>query len=189
MSDPSTDSPGLELRYEDLLPLRCTTLTAPPDSTRIHHLQERNDEVLRVLAALDEYHPEPADDHAQLTHELQRLDFKLNLLLDLISRLLAAQQPLPPAVALRLAASDLEWVTERPPPAGTWVEIELYLNPRYPAPLALPGQVASLDHTHGGTRVRVTFSALSEPVRDRLEKIIFRQHRRLIAQARRRPGT
>jgi hypothetical protein len=60
--------------------------------------------------------------------------------------------------------------------------VEVYLSPLYPRALVLPGI------TLAATRpdyARVAFHDLGKPVQDALEKLIFRNHRRRVALARR----
>lgn len=188
MSEQISENPGMELYYEDRLPLRCTVLDGAPDGARLARLQEESEEVLRVLSALDEHYPELTDEHPLVAHELQRFDFKLNLLLDLVSQVLTRHHPLPQPVPVKLGAQGLEWTAASPPPAAAWVELEIYLNPKYPSPLMLPAQVQDVRPAPGGALVTATFGALAESVQDWLGKTIFRHHRRQIALTRRRTG-
>lgn len=183
--DTSTD-PGLGLFYEDVLPLRCRALDGAPDTAGLARAQETSEEALRIFSVLDEHLPELNDEHPAVARELQRLDFKINLLLDLVSQLLTRHRPLPAAVPVRLGTDSLEWTDSTAAPSvGTWVELDLYLYPRYPAPLTLPARIQAVEAENGGTRVTAHLATLAEPVQEWLEKTIFRRHRRQIAQARR----
>jgi hypothetical protein len=116
-------------------------------------------------------------------HEIRRLEFKLDLVLAMVGQMLARQLELPPPVPVRLSAERLEWLAADGPVPGEEIEVELYLLPEYPRPLYLRGVVESSEEKTGWIRLR--FAGLSEPVRDWLERTIFRYHRRQIALSRR----
>jgi hypothetical protein len=178
MHDQTPDSFGAGLVLEDRLPLRwraSETADAAPT------LQLSNEETLRVILSLDEHHAEASDENPEFAHEVQRLETKINLILELVSQVLARQLQLPEALPVRLSAHEIEWETASAPASGSLVLIEAYACPRYPRPLFLPATVKE----SGGGRVRAELDDLGAPVQDLLEKLIFRHHRRLIAATRR----
>jgi len=178
MIEPTLDSLGSGLVLEDRLPLRWRVFETPGAA---QPLQFANEETLRVILSLDEHHVEASDENPEFAHEIQRLETKINLILELVSQILARQLQLPEALPVRLSAHEIEWQTATAPAAGSAVLIEAYACPRYPRPLFLPATVKE----SGGGRVRAVFDDLGTPVQDLLEKLIFRHHRRLIAAARR----
>jgi hypothetical protein len=123
-----------------------------------------------------------------LVHELQRLEFKLNIVLRLIADLSLRQNALPPAQRVRLSARGLEWFCpdgEHAP--GSSGLLHLYVNPALPQALKLQCAVAG-ERITNSVRVRqFNFVSLSEPVVALLDKLIFRHHRRLIAGSRQAP--
>ena len=144
-----------------------------------------NEQTLRLLAAVEEFYPEAGEDHSP-NHELARLETKLNLVLELLSELLASQHPQPPGRQVRLNAHAVSWqlLGEAAPDPGQRLLVEAYLSPEVPRPLRLLGRV--LDDTGEASPALVT-AALeppSEQVIDLLEKFIFRHHRRAIAHSR-----
>jgi hypothetical protein len=188
MNDSAHSSPlGEGLVYEARLPLRWKALapsaqaaSGAPDG----HLDEANAEWLRVLSATQEHGPEHGgEENPELMHEIRRLEFKLDLVLAMVGQMLARQLELPPPVPVRLSAERLEWLAADGPVPGEEIEVELYLLPEYPRPLYLRGVVESSEEKTGWIRLR--FAGLSEPVRDWLERTIFRYHRRQIALSRR----
>lgn len=178
MHDQTPDTFGAGLVLEDRLPLHWH-INESPDAAS--HLQLSNEETLRVILSLDEHHIEASDENPEFAHEVQRLETKINLILELVSQVLARQLQLPEALPVRLAAHEIEWETATAPAVGSLLLIEAYVCPRYPRPLLLPATVK--DSTGG--RVRAVFDDLGAPVQDLLEKLIFRHHRRLIAATRR----
>lgn len=177
---------GQGLVWTDTLPLRWCS--AAPDAlaaeTLRHH--DNNEEVLRFIDALEETPVETGEERQPVAQEMLRLEAKLNLLLGLMGQLLAVHFPLPPARPLRLNPSGIEWTAETGPSLGETGAIEIYLNSRCPRALIFSGRVEQVEAGAEGRRYTVRFTALGESIRDRLEKIIFRHHRRSVALARRR---
>jgi hypothetical protein len=178
MHDQTPDSFGAGLVLEDRLPLSWHVNESPDAAA---HLQLSNEETLRVILSLDEHHAEASDENPEFVHEVQRLETKINLILELVSQILASQLQLPKVQAVRLSAQEIEWAADNAPTTGSHVLIEAYVCPRYPRPLFLPATVKE----SGGGRARALLDDLGAPVQDLLEKLIFRHHRRLIAATRR----
>lgn len=145
-----------------------------------------NHQLLGAEASLDEVrvHDALKDESPALLHELQRLEFKLNVLLRLTAELAVRNHALPPARHVRLSSSGLEWTGSAAPHVGETGTLLAYINPALPQPLKISCTVAG-DRIEEGQRVaQLRFSGLSDSVVDLLEKLIFRRHRRLIAGAR-----
>jgi hypothetical protein len=156
--------------------------------TELANLNADNMQLLIAEASIEETRATEAlkEESPALLHELQRLEFKLNILLRLAAELTMRQNALPKMYRIRLSASGLEWTLDGPP-AGTTGLLQLYINASVPQPLLIP---CSVDHeeVRGGERVsQLRFVGVSEPVTEALEKVIFRHHRRLIASSRHLP--
>lgn len=187
MDDAGVSNQESGLVYEDRMPLAWEQLPADPDPAEIPPILQSNEQLLRCLTALDEVRGDTVDDdHGALAHDIARLDYKLNLLLDMVGQLLRLQRPAPAAVPVRLGADGIRWCATTAPAQDSPVRIELYLSRSLPTPILLFGRVAAIDREDGGQRIDVRFGQVSEPMRNWLEKLIFRQHRRQVAQARRR---
>lgn len=188
MNNQTPGSLGEGVVYQDALPLRWRILTEPPDSATVAHWDGSNEKLLRLVSALDEYAPDPVEEHAGQGHELARLEFKTNLILELLGQLLRAQLSLPAAHAVRLNAHSIEWQAAdlESLEAGTLVAIGLYLNPAVPDALELCARIRSVTRDDSQVRIVADFQDVGESVQDLLEKLIFRHHRRSIAQG--RPG-
>lgn len=133
-----------------------------------------NEKLLRVILALDEY---PAE-HGE---ELAALDFKVNVVLELLADLLTRQLDLPPAVDLRLGATELIWAGVGELPAvGEHIELSIYLHRTFPRPLLLHGRVNDVQPG----RCHVYLDTLPDSLQDMFEKFIFAHHRREVALAR-----
>jgi hypothetical protein len=170
-----------KLAYEDLLPVRWIAHAKPVDEVTAQHLAERNVRVLQACDALEEFGQlDKPDDESPHSADLMRLDFKLNLLLDLASQLLAQSQPRVGPLAIRLNAMGASWKTDSPPKPGEHGILEVGIRDVIVQPLNLPGE--SVAANPGEARVR--FTALGEVVADHIEKLVFRRHRRKIAGSR-----
>lgn len=176
------------LIYEDVIPLRWSVVTAALTEAQQARLQETNEEALRIIAALDEHPAESSNEHDAVAQELQRLDFKLNMVLDLVGQLLSQHLVLPAPAPVRLGPNSIEWDAPAVPDAGGLVNVEIFLSRKYPRAITLHGRVRQVNALGGARRVQVMFESVSALVQQSLEKFIFRHHRRRIAHARRTPG-
>ena len=174
------------LYYESHISLVWQRVDSLPGDNELVKINEDNSRFLKALAALSEAVPEAGEELPQTAAELQRLDLKLNLLLEIVGQLLADQRTLPAPTQVRLGHAAIEWVAEDCPPPGAHICIEVYLRSELPSPLKFHG-VAVLadpedDSASASKRVQVRFVGLNAALQDDLEKFIFRRHRRSIAQ-------
>jgi hypothetical protein len=168
--------------FEDRLPIVWEALedNAPAESQSVH---AANEELLKEIEALEEHPHEIDENDPAILHELRRLDFKLNLILDVLGDVMARNLHIPPPMPVRLYAEGIAWKTESPPPAGALIRMHVYTSRRAARSLVLRARVMSSD---GGVSV-ARFEAMPGPVSQLLDKIIFIHHRRAIAHARRTP--
>jgi hypothetical protein len=173
-----------KLAYEDLLPVRWVPHPKVIDEVTARHMAERNVRVLQACDALEEYgQHDKADDESPHSADLMRLDFKINLLLDLAGQLLANSQSRVSPCAIRLNSLGATWKTdEAPPEPGSPGILEVGIRDIIVQPLNLPAEAVASTR-HGEARVR--FTQLGEVVADHIEKLVFRRHRRKIADTRR----
>lgn len=172
------------LRYEDSIPLHWRPLDALPTGDNLDRLDRHNERVLALLPSL-ETPTEPVLDEEPPRH-LQVLEQRLQLLTELLGELLAQQRPLPPVRSVALSAEDIEWSDDTPPRAGATVMVEIYLHRLLPGPLRLPVTVERQEPDGAGERVVGRLASVGDSVVAELEKLIFRQHRRAIANRRQR---
>jgi hypothetical protein len=170
-----------ELAYEDVLPVQWRTLTRPLDRFTLLGLEESNLLLLQACIAVEE-HPvrEKHEDLEPLAAELARMDFKINLVLQLLSKLVS-QEPLAPPTAIQFNALGASWTAlDAPPPKGERGLLRVQLRSSLPQPLELPAEVAAVN----GTEVSVLFPELSDGNVELIQKLAFLRHRRHIADAR-----
>jgi len=152
------------------------------DGGTLARLNADNYQLLAAEATLDDVrlHDALKNEAPAVVHELQRLDYKLNILLRLTAQIAMRQNGLPQPRLVRFSARGLEWTGADHPPAGATGVLTLYVNPSLPEPLRLPAEVAELSHMAPAT-AWLQFTGLSESVVELIEKLIFRHHRRLVA--------
>lgn len=177
------------LAYEDEAPLGWKTHPALPSGLDLQHLNAHAAQILQADASLEEHRSralDPSkDDNQPLMQELHRLEFKLDMMMRLMTSVLQQQQALPPVRKFRIHAQGLEWAEAAPAvKEGSFGVISLYLNRALPYPIELPGEITATYPMNGETALRMEFRGLSTPVADLIEKLIFRHHRRQIAEAR-----
>jgi len=171
-----------EIAYLDKLPLRWRPFATAPELPLLASFKERNLRVLQAAAAMEEYVGEKRpDDAAPYSADLQRLEFKVNLLLDLVGQLVAANQGRPAAVPVKFNARGASWRSAGPPPAGSRGVLEIWLRESLVDPLHLAGQV---EIAEADGRVMVRFDPQDKAVEDMIEKLAFRHHRRRVASTR-----
>jgi len=173
-----------KIAYEDLLPVRWRPEAAAPTDVQAASLAERNLRVLQACDALEEHgqlDKKKADDDSPHSADLMRLDFKLNVLLDLVGQLLAQTQPHPQSTQIRFNAMGAVWKSGENLSTGSHGVLEITLRDVIVQPLMLPAEIVT--GADAGF-VRARFLALGETVADHIEKLVFRRHRRKIAGAR-----
>ncbi|NOY63448.1 MAG: hypothetical protein GXP10_09940 [Gammaproteobacteria bacterium] len=188
-----TDNPlGESVAYDALLPFRWQHLEVPPAGAAQSGLQSVDEQaaseaLLRTLLVLDDARIELGEEHEALSQELVRLDFKINLMLDMVAEIYRRQLDMPSERQIRLGGAHAEWHDSSPPQMGERLRLEIYLSQKYSRPIYLLGQVIVVEASPAGdsARVVVELIGLSEPLQAQLEKFLFRQHRRAVAHARR----
>jgi len=124
------------------------------------------------------------DESAALVQELQRLEYKVNILLRLTAELALRNGGLPPPQRVRLTSRALEWFGDLAPALGSTGLLSVYINAALPQPVKIPCVVAG-ERTQDAVRVaQLRYESVSDAVVEQLDKLIFRHHRRLVAGAR-----
>ncbi len=176
---------GDGLIFEESLPLGWT---AGPlaEGVTLARLNADNHQLLGAESSLDEVrvHEALKDESPALVHELQRLEYKMNILLRLVSDLALRSSGLPPVQKVRLTSRGLEWFGEQTPAVGSTGLLALYVNPALPQPVQIPCVVAGERLQDSLRAAQLRFSGLSDAVVEMLDKLIFRHHRRLVKGAR-----
>ena len=175
---------GDGLILEDARPLAFSAGPAA-EGNELAHLNADNLQLLIAEASIEEARANEAlkEESPALLHELQRLEYKLNILLRLTAELTMRHSEMPRVERFRLSAHGLEWLGGGPARGATGL-VRLYINPSVPQPLLLPCAVVGDVQRDALSVAQLRFVGISEPVADALEKLIFRHHRRLRASSR-----
>lgn len=169
-----------EMAYEGALPLLVEPLDALPDPVEGAGYNERNLQLLRTLASLDERRAAAAEEDTPLSQELERLEGKVNVLIEMVNRLLLPGERMPPRHPCRLNSSGL-LVPAQAVPAAETLKVSIHFDACRALPLELPARAAG-GNAHG--QVLLLFPGLSELVAQELQRFVFRHHRRKVAEAR-----
>jgi hypothetical protein len=176
---------GDGLVFEEALPLVWTEGPLA-EGLALARLNTDNHQLLGAEASLDEVrvHEALKDESPALIHELQRLEYKVNILLRLAAEFALRSSGLPSAQRIRLTSRALEWFGEAAPAVGSNGLLAVYVNAALPQPVKIPCVVAG-ERLQDNLRVaQLRFTGLSDAVIEQLDKLIFRHHRRLVAGAR-----
>lgn len=179
-----TSDPVLVLKAR--MPVRVSS--AAPDSASRPAL-ENNLKIFQIYEALDERaSKERLEIDSPLASELKRLDLKIGLLLDLLIELTHRGDRRAQLRDVELDFRGISWAAEGDLPleAGSPGVIELFVNPDWPQPLVFYGSFVSSDALKD--QVRFEFDSLTESESDQLERLIFKHHRRAVADGRRAHG-
>jgi hypothetical protein len=170
-----------ELAYQDVLPVQWQASAGPWDRFELTGLEEGNLLLLQACVAMEE-HParDKNEDLGPLAGEIARMDFKLSLVLQLLSRLVQ-RAPMPAPCPIQFNALGASWTPlSSPPPVGSRGLLRIELRSSLPQPLELPAEVVAIE----AATVKVRFLELSEAVAELIQRLAFLRHRRHIAGVR-----
>ncbi|MES2604742.1 MAG: PilZ domain-containing protein [Pseudomonadota bacterium] len=186
---------GTGMMYEGILSLMLGPVAMLPPPNLLSTINESNEVLLDNVLLLDEKKHDH-DESDEVMQELKRQDLKMKLILELLSMLLVQNQLLPAAGMVRFSGETVSVPaagrTEFP--KSSWVQLSLYIDPALPKPLTLfatamgnTEEFNASGNTDGGPEIwqQYQLQGLSQPVQDKLEKLIFRQHRKTVAQSKR----
>ena len=172
------------LSYSDYLPLEWT----PGEQTGVDDKQRvaTNIHVLSAAASVEENVPgRLQEEQPELQQELQRLDAKLQLLMDMVARLLSRDERFPQQHAVRISVDQIEVAAGLPGMTfGTEGILSLHIHPAIPAPLQFYGSVVDDTRDDDGHWLHFQPGLLSDAEKEALSRHVFRHHRRGIAAAR-----
>ncbi len=178
---------GDALAYQDYIPVDFQYQATQPAAIRFNGINELNEEILHNILFLEKHNAEAAEDEADIKSAgLASIDFKLNVILDLMLQVFASQLTIPPQQTILLTSTRLSWTCEQLYAIGDMFIIEVYLSRRFPRPLILFGPIDKLEQEEAGQFCyHIHLDGMSGSVQDLLERFIFLKHRRMIASSRR----
>src|SRR5260370_7742777 len=134
---------GDGLIFEELLPVAWTPGPLAEGLT-LARLNADNHQLLGAESSLDEVrvHEALKDESPALVHELQRLEYKMNILLRLTAEIAVRHSALPPLQRVRLSSCALGWFGVETPAVGSTGLLAVYINPALPQSMRVPCVVA-----------------------------------------------
>ena len=174
-----------ELAYHDVLPVGFEPINGPPEPFRMAGIEEANLLLLQACVAVEE-HParDKNEDLGPLAGEIARLDFKLNLVMQLLAKLVSKDR-MPPATTILFNSLGASWTcVGQTPPVGGHGLLRVQLRSSLPQPLELPAQCIAVE----GSMAKVKFHGLSQGVAELIQRLAFVRHRRHIADVRKARG-
>lgn len=179
MSDRSVRACRDQLHHAAVLPVEWSARPDDENAALIARRLRRNLAALAVDAAGDERRDRPSDD-AAANVDLQRIDSKLNAIMELFALLLERDLIVPSRVALRFNAHGMEWKAPEAPPAGQAILVRIRLEACPALPLELAA--VAIDPPEPGWAA-ARFEALRPPLGEAIAKMVFREHRRQVADS------
>ena len=168
-----------QLNHAAVLPVEWAPRAADEDAALIARRLRRNLAALAVDAAGDERRDRPTDDGAANV-DLQRIDSKLNAIMELFALLLERELDVPPRAGVRFNAHGVEWEASVPPAAGRPIVVRIHLEACPALPLELAA-VAIAAPERGWAAARL--EGMRAPLTDAIAKMVFREHRRQVADS------
>jgi hypothetical protein len=181
MHDASWQAFSERVTYDDGLHVSCTTLNEPLGDLQRAAMRERNLSVLGTLAVFNERRSEAVDEESPIAQEVQRLDSKLNVLMAMLDQLLQRGADLPPRSRVRFNAVGALLPAALWPAGQVHGLVRLHFDGCLALPLELPAQRAQESDTD---HVFVAFESIDEATCDAIERLVFRHHRRKVAERR-----
>ncbi|MFI4957661.1 MAG: PilZ domain-containing protein [Lysobacterales bacterium] len=168
---------------EDDCYLDCEPLEKPLSPAQALCQAERNVHVLATIAALEERRADIGEDDSPLMQEMLRMDAKLTALVNIVNQLLVPAGTLPSRQLLRFNAVGA-LLPASLVPASDIMLLRLRFDLCRSLSLELPAQIGRrFDDGH----VFVEFTSLGDVLGDAIERLVFRHHRRKVAEARQTP--
>lgn len=193
------------LILETDIPLSWQVISSKPTAYECLKSHELNRQVLQLL--LKESAVQDKDVIADpVSHELNRLDTKIDLLISMVGTLLSRDTDFPAdrkvwlgsegfqvlpassyeddAVIAGLPEIPLNEYDPVSPASNDLIKVSMFLDPQLPQSLTFFASVEVVRLSGAGSLVVATFRHKDQDVQDLLEKFIFQQHRRVIASSR-----
>lgn len=170
------------LCWDGKVPIQWRVLDRLPDDAQLARAEERNVALLNALALIEEGVAR-AEEPSPLVAQMERLEAKFDLVLTLLTEVVLPDAMAPRAVNVRLCSRGLVFEVAYPAQPGALVELSMHLSASLPRPLMLYGEV--LEPLPGEEQhLALEFQYLGPAVKERLERLVFRRHRRSIAKQR-----
>jgi len=158
--------------------------SALPQAMSPSSLRQNNLLTFSLLETFTEQQSAAHEGHSSSSPELQRIENKLNLLIDMVSQLSGQSQQHHAPIPVRLSCKAIEWLSDSAPVEMASLLLEFYLDGEMQHALKIIARVVSVIERDGRYLVQARFTSLDETEKNHLEKWIFAHHRRMVAQTR-----
>jgi len=168
------------LRQVALLPMTWTSRAIDASALASARRHRRNLGALALDSVGDERRAERVVEESGVALDLQRVESKLNAVIELFAVLLEKDLDLPEAVEMRFNAYGIEWRTSAPPSPREAIRVRIHLDSCPALPLELDAvAVEPLENAWAAA----VFVDLRSPVPELMERLVFREHRRRLAES------
>lgn len=165
-------------------PLDWQQQSAQPDQDSWQEINDANTRLLQLYYVLEDRRGESIGDESETQKpEMQRLEAKVDYLIELVTSMAEQQKRLPEPLDITLNSETISWPSsEAPPEVGSLLKVNLFILPLVSRPLQLFTTIqATSVHLISGTLLDRTASCYQM-----LDRIVFRYHRREIARNKKR---
>jgi atypical PilZ domain-containing cyclic di-GMP receptor len=179
MADRSIRGCRDQLHHAAVLPVEWEPRAGDEDPALVARRLRRNMAALAVDAAGDERRERASEDGA-VNVDLQRIDSKLNAIMELFALVLERGLIVPVRVPLRFNAHGIEWQASNAPPSGQPIAVRIHLEACPALPLELAA--VAIEPPESGWAA-AHFDAIRPPLAEAIAKMVFREHRRQVADS------
>jgi len=168
------------LRHSAVLPFAWTPRDAKENPLVLARRHRRNVAALALDSAGDDRGAERIVEEAGTAADLLRIETKLNAVIELFAASIERDLVLPPAMPVRFNAHGAEWKGGEMPAPGTPILVRIHLESFPALPLELAATTLSSLDTDWAAAL---FEPLRSPLGETIEKVVFREHRRQLADS------
>lgn len=168
------------LRHEAVLPFAWMPRDASETPLVLARRHRRNLAALALDSIGDDRRAERPADDAAVSADLARVEAKLNAVIELLAGTVARDVVLPAQTPIRINAHGIEWRASGTQPPGTPILVRIHLE-AFPA-LPLELAATTLAPLEPGWSAAL-FEPLRSPLPETIEKVVFREHRRQLADS------
>lgn len=175
---------GEALACDEVLPAMFAAGDGDDEAAR-ERAAERSESLLRSIAQVEDMQGEDGEDRGAAELALQRVEAKLNLLLELVGEIVRRDSAPLPEQPVRWSRHGLAVPAEAAVVPGMRGLLRLQPAAWLPQVLELPAEVVAVGDREGRRWAWLRFSPLPGALESAIERHLFRLHRRAIAGARR----
>jgi len=165
------------------LPMSFTLCAQPPSTFDRQCMTRLNNTLLDIVLSSVEPTIDAEDIDEVVLKQLRLMDAKVELALTWLSRLIADKHSLPPSQSIDINTIGIRFMSEMSVKIKDNLLIKLYIDPHLAEPITLQADVFLIE----GHSIIANFSEMDLEVKDKIDKYIFREHRRCVAHKKLRP--